>query len=353
MKRLFAGRFLLLLRGAGALPRSRRRRRIRSRASPSTACANGLRVLTLPDPGVDTITVHIVYLVGSRHEGYGEKGMAHLLEHLLFKGSKRHPNIKEEFTRRGARWNGTTSNDRTNYFETFAATDDNLDWALGMEADRMVNSFVAQAGPRQRDDGGAQRVRDGREQPRRGAVPAHAAARLPVAQLRQPDHRPALRHRAGADRPLQAFYRTWYQPDNAVLIVAGRFDEARALALVGEALRRHCRGPRARCPRFYTEEPTQDGERRVHAARASATTSSLHALYRVPAGSHPDYPAIDVLAQRPRRRARAAGCTARWCRRASPSYAWGAERGAARPGLRVLRRLARQGRRSSTRRATR
>src|SRR5678815_4260102 len=103
---------------------------------------NGLKILTLPDPGVDTITVHIVYLVGSRHEGYGEKGMAHLLEHMLFKGSKRHPNLKEEFTRRGARWNATTSNDRTNYFETFAATDANLDWALGVEADRMVNSFV-------------------------------------------------------------------------------------------------------------------------------------------------------------------------------------------------------------------
>ena len=84
--------------------------------------ANGLRVLTLPDPGADTITVHIVYLVGSRHEGYGEKGMAHLLEHLLFKGSKRHPNVKDELTRRGARWNGTTSSDRTNYFETFAAS---------------------------------------------------------------------------------------------------------------------------------------------------------------------------------------------------------------------------------------
>src|SRR3954466_12062314 len=77
--------------------------------------ANGLRVLTLPDPGIDTITVHITYMVGSRHESYGEKGMAHLLEHLLFKGTKRHPNIKDELVRRGARWNGTTSTDRTNY----------------------------------------------------------------------------------------------------------------------------------------------------------------------------------------------------------------------------------------------
>ena len=105
--------------------------------------ANGMKLLTLPDPGADTITVHITYLVGSRHESYGEKGMAHLLEHLLFKGSQRHPNLKEEFTRRGARWNGTTSNDRTNYFETLAATDDNLEWAIAMEADRMVNSFVS------------------------------------------------------------------------------------------------------------------------------------------------------------------------------------------------------------------
>jgi len=104
---------------------------------------NGLKILTIPDPGVDTITVHIVYLVGSRHEGYGEKGMAHLLEHMLFKGSKNFADIKGELTRRGARWNGTTSNDRTNYFETVSATPENLDWALAMEADRMVNSRVS------------------------------------------------------------------------------------------------------------------------------------------------------------------------------------------------------------------
>src|SRR5687767_6549106 len=71
---------------------------------------NGLKVISIPDPGVDTITVHIMYMVGSRHEGYGEKGMAHLLEHLLFKGSKNFPDVKEQLTQRGARWNGTTSN---------------------------------------------------------------------------------------------------------------------------------------------------------------------------------------------------------------------------------------------------
>ena len=137
--------FILFLFTASAAGAETPRRAVSIEGVTEWQFANGLKLLTLPDPGADTITVHIVYLVGSRHEGYGEKGMAHLLEHLLFKGSKRHPNLKEDFTRRGASWNGSTSNDRTNYFETMPASDDNLQWALGMEADRMVNSFVSKA----------------------------------------------------------------------------------------------------------------------------------------------------------------------------------------------------------------
>ena len=81
--------------------------------------ANGLQVLLFPDPSKQIITVNITYKVGSRHEGYGETGMAHLLEHLVFKGTPKHPNIPQELTEHGARPNGTTSFDRTNYFETF------------------------------------------------------------------------------------------------------------------------------------------------------------------------------------------------------------------------------------------
>ena len=105
---------------------------------------NGLKVLLFPDASKPTVTVNITYLVGSRHENYGETGMAHLLEHLLFKGSTNYPNITQGFSQRGMRPNGTTGLDRTNYFESFQASDDNLQWALGMEADRMVNSFIAQ-----------------------------------------------------------------------------------------------------------------------------------------------------------------------------------------------------------------
>src|SRR5579859_3961979 len=104
---------------------------------------NGLKVLLFPDPTKPTVTVNITYLVGSRNEGLGETGMAHLLEHLMFKGSKSHPNVPQELTSHGARPNGTTWFDRTNYFETFAATEENLRWALELEADRMVNSFIS------------------------------------------------------------------------------------------------------------------------------------------------------------------------------------------------------------------
>ena len=104
---------------------------------------NGLRVLLFPDQTKQTATVNITYLVGSRHENYGETGMAHLLEHLMFKGSPRHTNVPQELSSHGARPNGTTWVDRTNYFETFSASDANLDWALDLESDRMVNSFIA------------------------------------------------------------------------------------------------------------------------------------------------------------------------------------------------------------------
>ncbi len=100
---------------------------------------NGLKVLLYPDASEPKITVNVTYLVGSRHEGYGETGMAHLLEHMNFIETTNGRKIKDELVAHGANWNGTTSDDRTNYYETFTASDDNLRWALGLEADRMVN----------------------------------------------------------------------------------------------------------------------------------------------------------------------------------------------------------------------
>src|SRR6266478_3316259 len=105
---------------------------------------NGLRVLLFPDPSTSAVTVNLTVLVGSRHEGYGETGMAHLLEHMLFKGCPKFPAPDKSLQAHGADSNGTTSLDRTNYYETLPAGDDNQKFALALEADRLVNSFVKQ-----------------------------------------------------------------------------------------------------------------------------------------------------------------------------------------------------------------
>jgi zinc protease len=291
--------------------------------------ANGLRVLTLPDPGADTITVHIQYRVGSRHEGYGEKGMAHLLEHMLFKGSKRHPNIKQEFTDRGARWNGTTSQDRTTYFESFAATTANLDWALDLEADRMVNSFV-----RKSDLDAEMTVVRNEFEMGENSPSGVLLQRMQQAAFTWHNYgNPIIGQRADLEQmpidKLQAFYRTWYQPDNALLIIAGRFEEKTALSLVEKHFSK-IRKPQRRLPTLYTQEPTQDGERTVTLRRVG-DTQIVQALYRVPAGSHPDYPAIDVLAHvlgdAPAGRLHRA-----LVQKGLASFTWGAERGLFDPG---------------------
>src|SRR5215472_1199655 len=87
---------------------------------------NGLHVLLFPDPSHPKVTVNMTYLVGSRHEGYGETGMAHLLEHMMFLQTQSRTNIKKELQDHGAEFNGTTSYDRTNYFETMTASPENL-----------------------------------------------------------------------------------------------------------------------------------------------------------------------------------------------------------------------------------
>ena len=294
MKRLAVGTLLLfwaLVALAADLPQ----RVVSIEGVTEYRLPNGLKVLTIPDPGADTITVHIVYLVGSRHEGYGEKGMAHLLEHMLFKGTKSHPDIKAELTRRGARWNGTTSNDRTNYFETFSATPQNLDWALEMEADRMINSRVS----REDLDSEMTVVRNEFEM---GENNPGSVLFQRMQQLAYPWHNygnPTIGQRADIERvpieKLQAFYRVWYQPDNAVLLIAGRFEEPRALELVAKHFGAIPKPTRV-LPAFYTEEPTQDGERTV-TLRRIGDNQLVTSLYRTVAGSHSEYPAIDVLVQ--------------------------------------------------------
>lgn len=256
---------------------------------------NGLRVLLFPDPSKPTITVNITYLVGSRNENYGETGMAHLLEHLLFMGSKNHPAILKEFADHGTRRNGTTWLDRTNYYETFVATEENLRWAIEMEADRMINSFIAKKDL----DSQMSVVRNEFEAGENSPTGVMLERAISTAYLWHNYGNSTIGARSDIENVpierLQAFYRNYYQPDNAVLLVAGQFDEAKTLDLINKNFSPIPR-PARELPKSYTSEPTQDGERTVTLRRVG-DVQAVEAVYHVPSGSHPEFAAIDVLTE--------------------------------------------------------
>ncbi len=254
---------------------------------------NGLRVLLFPDPTKQTITVNMTYLVGSRHENYGETGMAHLLEHLVFKGTPKHPDIPKELTERGTRPNGTTSYDRTNYFETFAATEDNLRWALDLEADRMVNSFIAKKDL----DSEFSVVRNEYESGENNPIGAMIKRMMEASFAWHNYGKSTIGERSDIENVnierLQAFYKRYYQPDNAVLMIAGKFDEAKTLELVKQFFGPIPK-PARELPKLYTSEPTQDGERAVTVRRVG-DIQSVGLAYHIPAGPHPDFAVIETL----------------------------------------------------------
>jgi zinc protease len=263
------------------------------------ALPNGLHVLLFPDASKPTVTVNITYLVGSRHEGYGETGMAHLLEHMAFKGTPRHRNIPQELTEHGSRPNGTTWVDRTNYYETVPATDANLSWALDLESDRMVNSFVAKKDLESEFSVVRNELEQNENSPFRVLVERimstaylwHGYGRSTVGSKEDIEQVPIDR--------LQSFYHRYYQPDNAVLVVAGKFDPAATLREIERKFGSIPRPTRSLekgnlLYKTYTTEPAQDGERTV-ALRRVGDAPMVIAGYHVPAGSHPDFAAIEVL----------------------------------------------------------
>ncbi len=256
---------------------------------------NGLRVLLFPDPTKQTVTVNITYFVGSRHEGYGETGMAHLLEHMLFQGTPKTPNVPKTLTERGARPNGTTWLDRTNYFETMTSTDANLEWAIRFEADRMVNSFVAKKDL----DSEMTVVRNEFESGENDPFGVLMERTLSTAYLWHAYGRSTIGARSDIENVpierLQAFYRKHYQPDNAMLVVAGKFDEGKALKWIADSFGKLPR-PKRTVEGTYTAEPTQDGERTVTLRRVGDVQVAM-AAYHVPAGAAEDFAAVDVLTQ--------------------------------------------------------
>src|SRR4030095_4445957 len=196
--------------------------------------ASGLTVLLFPDASKPTTTVNVTYQVGAVHENYGETGMAHLLEHLMFKGTPSRGNILTELGKRGMQFNGTTGWDRTNYFESFTASGENLDWTLAMEADRMVNSWMRKSDLDPEMTVVRNEFESGENNPQlvlfgkmlASAFQWHNYAHMPIGARSDIEN-------VNIER-LQAFYKLYYQPDNAVLIVAGKFETDPTLAAIAK-----------------------------------------------------------------------------------------------------------------------
>ncbi len=254
---------------------------------------NGLQVLLLPDISRPTVTVNLTVLVGSRHEGYGEAGMAHLLEHMLFRGTPTHSDIPRLLKERGAEFNGTTWLDRTNYYETLPASEENLEFALKLEADRMINSSVLKEDLESEMTVVRNEFERGENSPFRVLM-----QRMMGAAFEWHNYgKSTIGNKADIERVpvenLREFYRRFYQPDNAVLVIAGQFDAEQALALTTKyfgAIRR----PERKLNETWTEEPAQDGERLVTVRRVGEVPMA-GLVYHIPAGSHPDFAVVDVL----------------------------------------------------------
>ncbi len=261
--------------------------------------SNGAQILLFPDPSKSMVTVNMTVFVGSRHEGYGEAGMAHLLEHMLFKGTPSHAKVPEELMNRGADFNGTTWLDRTNYYETLpAATPEqatkNLEFAIRLEADRLMNSYVKGEDLVSEMTVVRNEFERGENSPNRilmqrvtsAAYDWHNYGRSTIGNQSDIERVPIDR--------LQAFYRKFYRPDNIMVVVAGKFEEDSALELV-EKYFGVLDSPETPLDRTYTTEPAQDGERTV-VLRRVGSTQLINAAYHIPSGANQEYAAIEMLA---------------------------------------------------------
>jgi zinc protease len=263
------------------------------------ALPNGLQILLVPDATKPVATINITYRVGSRHESLGETGSAHLLEHMLFKASGKVANPMQDMQSMGMRWNGTTNFDRTNYFASFLSNDDKaaqrMDYMLSWLAGMMTQAKFTRAdldsemtvvrNEFERAENEPGRVLGDRM---RAAAFAHHGYRHSVLGARSDIENIPL-------DALYAFYRKHYRPDNATLIIAGRFDEAAVKAKIAAEFGPIPK-PASALPASYTEEAVQDGERSVILRRAGGLATTA-ALYHMPAGGTREGVAARVLAE--------------------------------------------------------
>jgi zinc protease len=257
-----------------------------------TVLPNGLRVLTKEVHSAPVISFSVWYRVGSRNEHTGITGVSHLLEHMMFKGTQQYRlgEIARTLFLNGASFNASTYYDWTNYYETLAA--DRLELAMRIEADRMAHSRIAKADLDAEMTVVRSELEGGENDPETLLRRAVTAAAIQA----HPYRWPVIGWRSDVEQvprdAIYRYYKTYYGPSNATVVIVGDFDAARALALV----RKHFGPltPLSAPPPVYTTEPPQRGERRVTVKQAGALPIVMVA-YKTPAAKSPDFYALDVL----------------------------------------------------------
>lgn len=257
---------------------------------------NGLKVLLVESHTAPVVTVLVLYKVGSRNEGVGFTGSTHFLEHMLFKGTKKHNadkgnGIDDLLTQIGAYWNATTWFDRTSYFEVVPA--EYLDLCVELEADRMRNLLLRQID----HDSEMSVVRNELERGENYPEEAMEKELYAIAFREHPYHHPTIGWRTDVegvsmDR-LREFYNTFYWPNNATVVLVGDFQPDEALSVVAKHYGKIPSAPKS-IPDVYTTEPRQEGERRFEINRAGDLPRLLIG-YHVPEASHADNYAIAAL----------------------------------------------------------
>lgn len=257
---------------------------------------NGLQILLAPDPNAPVTGFMVTYHVGSRNEAIGYTGATHLLEHLMFKGSKNFnkenkKTIWEILETKGALVNATTWNDRTNYFEVMPK--EHLGTAIALEADRMRRAHIREE-DRQSE---MTVVRNEFERGENSPTEALDKQIWALAYEAHPYHHSTIGWRSDIEQVpiarLKQFYDDFYWPDNATVSVVGGFNLKEALAMIVKEFGTHPKKKNGYLP-VYTAEPKQEGERRAIVSRVG-NTDIIGIAHKIPAATHADLPALTIL----------------------------------------------------------
>lgn len=255
--------------------------------------ANGLKVLLVENHKAPVVSVQVWYRVGSRNEEIGKTGLAHVTEHMMFQGSKNYATgkYKELVEANGGDYNAFTTPDITAYYATFAS--DKLELALALEADRMTGLLI----PESKFPSEVEVVKEERRWRTENSPFGMMWEVLgSTAYQAHPYRWPVVGWMSDLDgltrKDSWDFYKRYYHPNNATLVVSGDFNAKEALPLIQRSFGKIPKGPQP--PQVLTVEPKQMGERRSEIVRPVQTASAMVA-YHIPAYGHADLYALQVL----------------------------------------------------------